>query len=377
MNFDLDSDRTPAPEWLDDNTVEAILARRHSETHHEELTAVVRAIRSAAATTTPRPSAGLATLLDTGLQADGNGQRTSPATGHHTNGNGRGRAKLLAPGALRPFPVPVAIPTERRRKPALQTIFARVASLGLAAKIGLAGAAVAAATTGAGAAGVLPGPVQDAVADVVRDVMPFEFPSSADDSAGFGGEVAEDATDGVPPGDDATSERSPVEYAPEADSVPGPDDPSSVGTRPGTDATDEPGASNPHQAGERGQPPSAWPHDDEETAPGRDRAAPGPEAGADSTQPGSQSGTPGAPDGAQSSTPAPASPGASSQPSGGGLLPFGGLPVDLGTGAAGQTGTQQVPDGSPEEQGSAPQPATGWSSRAPSSSSPVTAPPGP
>lgn len=56
--------------------------------------------------------------------------------------------------------------------------------------------ATAAAVTGGGAAGVLPGPAQGAVATTVEAVTPFSFPDAADAKADFGGTVATDATDG-------------------------------------------------------------------------------------------------------------------------------------------------------------------------------------
>ncbi|MBW3663661.1 MAG: hypothetical protein KY469_11230 [Actinobacteria bacterium] len=65
----------------------------------------------------------------------------------------------------------------------VRTLATRFAAFGLFVKLGLGAAVAAAATTGAGAAGVLPAPVQDAVAGVVGTVTPFELPSSASDTA--------------------------------------------------------------------------------------------------------------------------------------------------------------------------------------------------
>lgn len=56
--------------------------------------------------------------------------------------------------------------------------------------------ATAAAVTAGGAAGVLPGPAQGAVATTVEAVTPFSFPEQADPKTEFGGTVATDATDG-------------------------------------------------------------------------------------------------------------------------------------------------------------------------------------
>lgn len=71
-----------------------------------------------------------------------------------------------------------------------------LAGLSVAAKaafgIGMAGAAV----TAGGAADVLPGPAQAAVATTVEAVTPFSFPGGAAAEADFGGTVATDAADG-------------------------------------------------------------------------------------------------------------------------------------------------------------------------------------
>ncbi len=54
-----------------------------------------------------------------------------------------------------------------------------LAGLGVAGKLALGVGVAAAATTGAGAAGVLPGPVQHAMSKAVGDVTPFSMPDPA------------------------------------------------------------------------------------------------------------------------------------------------------------------------------------------------------
>ena len=98
-----------------------------------------------------------------------------------------------------PAPQETVLPKTRIRK-MLEIALAKLAGLGLAAKAGAASAAVVVATTGAGATGVLPAPAQEAVADVVGAVTPFEFPPSADANAEFGQRVSTDATDPDEPG---------------------------------------------------------------------------------------------------------------------------------------------------------------------------------
>src|SRR5204862_732082 len=78
---------------------------------------------------------------------------------------------------------------------------ARLAGLGVAAKVGLGLGVAAAAVGSGGAAGVLPDPVQHVVASAVDTVSPFEFPDTANDHANFGATVSGDATgttDGTP-----------------------------------------------------------------------------------------------------------------------------------------------------------------------------------
>ena len=65
-----------------------------------------------------------------------------------------------------------------------------LAGLGVAGKVALGASLAAAATTGAGAAGILPGPVQHIVATTVGAVTPFHMPG---DGTTSGGPALEDA----------------------------------------------------------------------------------------------------------------------------------------------------------------------------------------
>lgn len=76
-------------------------------------------------------------------------------------------------------------------------LVARVAGLGLVAKVLLGASAAAACVTGAGAAGVLPGPANDTVRNAIETVTPVEFDHSPRrPDAGTGAE----AVDGHRPG---------------------------------------------------------------------------------------------------------------------------------------------------------------------------------
>ena len=76
----------------------------------------------------------------------------------------------------------------------LAGLTAKLAGLGMAAKATLGLTLAAASVTTAGAVGVLPAPVQHAVATVVDTATPFTFPDEADANADLGAEVSTDAT---------------------------------------------------------------------------------------------------------------------------------------------------------------------------------------
>jgi hypothetical protein len=63
----------------------------------------------------------------------------------------------------------------------IATLAAKVASASTIAQAAAGLGIAVAGVTGAGAAGVLPGPVQDGVADTVEAVTPFDLPHSVDD----------------------------------------------------------------------------------------------------------------------------------------------------------------------------------------------------
>jgi hypothetical protein len=82
-------------------------------------------------------------------------------------------AELLATGGVSVNPT--------KPRSVFMKIKTYVAGLGMATKVVLSAGVAAAATTGAGAAGVLPSPVQNAVGDVVATMTPFELPKGHSD----------------------------------------------------------------------------------------------------------------------------------------------------------------------------------------------------
>lgn len=183
---------------LSDAAIARLLAGgRPDDAHLDDLADFVAALHRAVADTPQRPSHALAEVFADGLDPAGSSYALITA---HPSRSAQARSLM-------------------------RTAVTRFAAFGLFAKLSLGAAVAAAATTGAGAAGVLPAPVQDAVAGVVGTVMPFELPSSASDTAreaverrggpedgadgegvpapeaDFGQEVADDATgqsDGEP-----------------------------------------------------------------------------------------------------------------------------------------------------------------------------------
>ena len=76
----------------------------------------------------------------------------------------------------------------------LSGLAAKLSAAGIAAKAGVGLTMAAASVTGGAAAGVLPDPVQHAVAGVANAVTPFQFP----DQAEFDNRVSDDARDDEP-----------------------------------------------------------------------------------------------------------------------------------------------------------------------------------
>jgi len=97
-----------------------------------------------------------------------------------------------------PAPQAAGLPKWRKKKMLISELLAglttKLAGLGMAAKAGMGLTLAAASTTAAGAAGVLPAPVQHAVATVVSSATPFSFPDTANSAASVGAKAATDAT---------------------------------------------------------------------------------------------------------------------------------------------------------------------------------------
>lgn len=243
---DGDVNEMPVPP-LDDRALEALLSGAPAQSGFDWLVPFVKDLEKASQEPAPVVKPVLALLLKEGF---------SPANGSHPLVTGP------APAALPPAPS-----TERAAvRPILRGAFGRVAGLGLLAKAGLGFSLVAASTTAAGAAGVLPGPAQSAVARVVGAATPFNFPDKASDKADHGRNVSSDATgagDGVA-GVDGKAVSDAAKTTPGNGSTPGSTPPNSTGVGPsetgatGLDRANEtPAAGNvPTSVPGRGGPPA-------------------------------------------------------------------------------------------------------------------------
>ena len=133
-----DGSEMPRPDPFDDATIDALLAGSPAAGTSAALSVFVEEVRAAAGAV-PTPSPVL--------------------------------AAAIAAGGISTHQPPVAKWRKFRMK-----LKGFLAGLGIAGKLALGVGVAAAATTGAGAAGVLPGPVQHAVSQAVESVTPFSMP---------------------------------------------------------------------------------------------------------------------------------------------------------------------------------------------------------
>lgn len=145
------------------------------------LAAIADELRELAAGPVPEPTPQLAALLANGFSAEGG---DLPAT-----------TALDVPGAM----PGAAAPGKGKRRSRLAGF---VAGLSAAAKAGLGAGVAMASVTAVGAAGALPGPVQNVVATGLEALTSFDLPHSGDgaddatEPANFGERVSTDAKDG-------------------------------------------------------------------------------------------------------------------------------------------------------------------------------------
>ncbi len=157
--FGDDGGEMPRHRPIDDRAVDALLTGSAPDEELASLSSFVADVRSAAEAV-PLPSPALAAALAAGLSTS-NEQGDLPVT---AASNAHGPAQQAA-----------GLPKWRTLKMKIKGL---VAGLGIAGKVALGAGLAAAATTGAGAAGVLPGPVQHAVASAFDTVTPFSMPDA-------------------------------------------------------------------------------------------------------------------------------------------------------------------------------------------------------
>jgi hypothetical protein len=155
-----------ATRLLPDDVIEAIVLGEPVGPAHGSLAAFARVVRDVGDGPVPRASDELAELLAHGLDPSASVSAPTPADPPRS-----------APG-----------PAPRR----LTAVAARVAGLGIVAKVALGSSLAAAGVGAAGAAGVLPAAANETVRDVIESVSPLEFV----DRGGGGGAT----TTSTPPG---------------------------------------------------------------------------------------------------------------------------------------------------------------------------------
>lgn len=229
------------PEMLDEDTIEAIVRGRPVDGPARPLAAFARAVRVVGDAPGAAPNAELARFLRGGGATVVGGATDLEAADRPV----AGRVTVLA---------------------------ARVAALG-AAKLVLGATLAAASVTGAGAAGVLPGPADDAVRSAIETVTPVRF----DDEGDGGGEAGEgDGTgdDERPAGAGEHGDEVSDDATGESDGVPGVDGPSVAEGAPGAEhRPDDPGA-----AGDGTGPSDATGLDRADETPAEPRAPDAPPA---------------------------------------------------------------------------------------------------
>jgi hypothetical protein len=173
---------------LDDAAADALLTGRNVPVGFASVAAFAAAARGVADGPMPVPSAALQQIF-----ADGLSPTIDAAPAPVVAGSGVERAAAAArPRAW------------RRRRMAVAEL---LTSLGMGAKVLLGVGVAGASVTAAGAAGVLPDPVQHAVARTVNAATPFEVPDDGTTTTTgqpFGATVSSYATDDTPGVDGAT-----------------------------------------------------------------------------------------------------------------------------------------------------------------------------
>ncbi len=144
--------RNPFP---DDRDVESLLAGRAADPEWSGVASLLQEIGSGAAAAPVRIGSELAQVLALGLD---------PQLGS-------------APESARPAPAPLS----RRPRMMLEALLAKLAALGVVAKVGVAAAATGAVVVSAGPAGALPPALQDPFATVAETVTPFDVHDSDED----------------------------------------------------------------------------------------------------------------------------------------------------------------------------------------------------
>lgn len=165
--FHDDGDEMPRTATLDERSIEAIIAGR-SGVEHPMLSAFIADVRLLGAGPVPQPSSALSSIFLHGVSTEKGDLRATAAS----NVDG-------------PAPQVAGLPKWRRK---IMVVKHFIAGLSVVGKLTFGIGAAAAASGGAGSAGVLPDPLQHQFAETFDGIAPFELddPGAGDDGTAPG-----------------------------------------------------------------------------------------------------------------------------------------------------------------------------------------------
>ena len=236
-----DSTEMPRNQPFDDDAIDAILSGSGREGYADVADFVSDVRMSAEAIPTPSPT--LAAALATGFSTDKAAAAITPARNVH------GPARQVS-----------ELPKWRTLRMKIKGL---VAGLGIAGKVALGASLAAAATTGAGAAGILPGPVQHVVASTVDAVTPFHLDDGQGQSGSNEGAGATEPSSTTQPATTTTEQQEPSTTIATTTSLPG----GGHGGDSGSGSGDTTPATNPGDGGNGGVVTPTTEHHAEPTEP--------------------------------------------------------------------------------------------------------------
>jgi hypothetical protein len=165
---------------IDDEAAEAIISGEPVGDRFEPLVAFAQHVRATGAGPCPKPSAELTALFEGHASAELGPVAHSVTTALPAS-TGRVRRSSATPSA-------------RQGRRSIAAVAAKVAGLGLLAKIGLGASIGLGGVAAAGATGILPEPASNAVQAAIETISPLELRNNGTEQDRFGDRVSTDAT---------------------------------------------------------------------------------------------------------------------------------------------------------------------------------------